>query len=336
MAKSRAAVVFIHGLAKKPEKDELLKIWHWALLRDNPMPNVFGESNKGMNLDTEDAPTIMSYYADVFYGKDYERDLQSYFEQNPVKQAGLELNSQGLTEVESGREPPIPVTPREAYFLEMLESKLAANLALEDDKVPDEAALPTGYEVAGFVPRRIREAIIKKAAMEAYYFLFNKEYVRPDGARFMVREALRQRLLDDVNHALAIADKVVIVSHSMGTMVAYDLLRNVKACPRVSTLITLGSPLGVREVQAELAPERGGPDFPERVDHWVNIYDPLDPICGPDPRFANDYRPFKDRSVKDIRESNWGSWRHTITHYLAGVKFRAELTTALDRAPGVQ
>ena len=40
-AKRAAAVVFIHGLAKKPPVDKLREIWLWGLTRDNPMPTVF-------------------------------------------------------------------------------------------------------------------------------------------------------------------------------------------------------------------------------------------------------------------------------------------------------
>lgn len=116
----------------------------------------------------------------------------------------------------------------------------------------------------------------------------------------------------------------------MGTMVAYDVLRNCAECPPVDTLITLGSPLGIREVQEELiAVDADDVDFPAaRLDHWINIYDPLDPICGADPKLANDYRSVGGKSVVDIKESNWGNWRHTITHYFAGSELRRQLAKA--------
>ncbi|MCF5716015.1 hypothetical protein I9H06_17550 [Pseudomonas tremae] len=43
-----------------------------------------------------------------------------------------------------------------------------------------------------------------------------------------------------------------------------------------------------------------------------------------------DYAPYGDRKVEDVRESNWGSWRHSITHYFAGKQFRALLAQALE------
>ena len=109
------------------------------------------------------------------------------------------------------------------------------------------------------------------------------------------------------------------------------MLRNCPECPPVHTLITAGSPLGVREVQDELvAADAEDVDFPaSRLEHWVNIYDPLDPICGADPRLANDYRSMNDKSVVDVKESNWGKWRHSISHYLAGTEFRRALAAAV-------
>ena len=102
----------------------------------------------------------------------------------------------------------------------------------------------------------------------------------------MVRQELRARLLKDLAAAQALGEKLVIVSHSMGTMVAYDVLRNCPECPPVDTLFTLGSPLGIREVQDELiAVDADHVDFPAaQLNRWINIYDPLDPICGADPK----------------------------------------------------
>jgi len=115
----------------------------------------------------------------------------------------------------------------------------------------------------------------------------------------------------------------------MGTIIAYDVLRNCADCPPVDTLFTLGSPLGVTEVQEQLlAKGKSKVDFPSGLGRWINVYDPLDPVCGADPRF-NDYIPFEGRSVQDVKESNWGSWRHTITHYFAGRKFRALFAQAI-------
>lgn len=325
MSTSPVAVVFIHGLAKKPPKEKLAEIWDWGLSRGNPMPTVFSAPNHGISLGTHGILSDFCYYADVFYGDDYETDYDSYYETN----AANELAQEGLLEVEEGLVPPDAITPREQTFLRNFEMKLRANLERTGDPAI-EAARPGDYEALGFLPSPVREAIIKKAAMEAYYFLFDKEFERKDGQRFQVRAVLRERLLDKLKSASSKADKVVVVAHSMGTMLAYDVLRNCEQCSKVDVLITLGSPLSVSEVQNELSATGDGVDFPaQKLDAWFNFYDPLDPICTLDPRLAGDYAAVDGKSVIDIKESNWGSWRHTITHYFAGTQLRATLAKAL-------
>jgi hypothetical protein len=336
MPKSPATVVFIHGLAKKPPAEKLKEIWLWGLGRDNPMPSVFPAPNRGINLSAKGIPQAFNYYADVFYGTEFETDLDSYYE---AVLAGTEIAADGLDKIEADLPLPVAVTPREQIFLQKFEAKLRAQLAEVSSPPPAsptaEGVPPKDLEIASWLPDPVKQAIIKKAAMEAFYFLFDKEYLRPDGERFRVRKELRDRLLRSLEEARAKSDKTVIVSHSMGTMVAYDVLRNCPSCPPVDTLITLGSPLGVREVQEELiAVDAGDVDFPAAtLGKWINIYDPLDPVCGADPKLANDYRTVDGKSVTDIRESNWGSWRHTITHYLAGSRLRSELTNALGLSP---
>jgi hypothetical protein len=324
------AVVFVHGLARKPAPEKLRDLWLEGLARGNPRPDVFAAPNDGLPLSTKGVPTSFNYYADVFYGTDYETDFASYYEKDTEADT---IAAERLDVVEGDLRTPKPETPRERAFVRKLEAKLSANL----DAMPAEAmAAPGGapaseMEIARWLPGPVKQAIVKKAAMEAFYFLFDKEYERADGQRFKVRSELRRRLLKELAGATEKAEKVVLVAHSMGTMVAYDVLRNCPECPLVDTLFTLGSPLGIREVQDELVAEGASDvDFPAaKLSRWINVYDPLDPVCGADPRLANDYQPVDGLSVTDVKESNWGGWRHTITHYFAGTLLRQHLRDAL-------
>ncbi|SEB22704.1 triacylglycerol lipase [Variovorax sp. YR216] len=322
------AVVFVHGLAKKPPPEKLEEIWRWGLERSSA-PAPFDGKNPGINLNTKGVPAVFNYYADVFYAEDYETSFDSYYESEGsavVKEENLKMVAGDLAE-------PSPANLEEKKFLEEFERKMRMAPSPAEPSDIDEspaAQEPAQLEIASWLPRPVKEAIIKKAAMEAYYFLFDKEYVRPqDGKAFKVREELRNRLLAKLREAAEKGEKLVLVTHSMGTMVAYDVLRNCPGCPPVDTLFTLGSPLGVTEVQEQLvAKDRKKVDFPPLLGRWVNVYDPLDPVCGADPRF-NDYAPFEGRAVEDVKESNWGSWRHTITHYFAGKRFRALFAQAV-------
>jgi hypothetical protein len=332
--KKKFAVVFVHGLAKKPSPKKLEEIWLWALGRNGPRPEVFGTANPGIDLNDQGVVFDFTYWADVFYGTDYETDVSDQYE----KANEVELSAVNVDVVAGELKLPEPGTTRELRFLAELERKLSETNtpgALSATELAylgtSQAVDPGQFEIASWLPRPVKQAIIRKAAMEAYYYLFNKQYERSDGARFHVRDELRGRLLRDLTAARESAEKVVVVSHSMGTVIAYDVLRNVEACPSVDTLFTVGSPLGITEVQDELrAADSKQVDFPAfKLQHWFNVYDPLDPICGLDPKFANDFAPVDGKRVVDIDESNWGNWRHTITHYLAGVKFRSSLADAL-------
>lgn len=322
------AVVFVHGLAKKPPLDKLEEIWRWGLERsDTPPP--FDGNNPGIDLDTQGVPGIFNYYADVFYGTDYETEFDSYFE----SESNAVLQEEHFKVVAGELAAPISVSAEEMNFLEAVERKMREVPSPTEQRALEGLPAAQGasqLEIASWLPRPVKEAVIKKAAMEAYYFLFEKDYVRPaDGVTFKVREELRNRLIKDLKVAAERAEKLVLVTHSMGTMIAYDVVRNCEDCPPVDVLFTLGSPLGITEVQERLrAKGKKHVDFPPALGRWINIYDPLDPICGADPKM-DDYTPVQGRKVEDVHESNWGGWRHTITHYFAGRKFRTLLAEAL-------
>jgi len=333
-ARKPYAAVFVHGLAKKPAPPKLEEIWLWGLGRDDPKGDVFTNPNPGIDLNVGGVPFVFNYYADVFYGEDYETEVGSYYESNLEAANETEVPPENVSKVAGDLKPPVPETPREQRFLEEFERKLQQQPTPPTVPPPrprPKAAAPGELEIASWLPGPVKEAIIKRAAMEAYYFLFNKEYVRADGQRFDVRAELRRRLIKALAEANERAEKTVLVTHSMGTMVAYDVLRNCAECSQVDTLFTLGSPLGVQEVQDELvAAGRKTVDFPSTaLRRWVNVYDPLDPVCGSDPVLSNDFAAAAGRSVEDVKESNWGSWRHTITHYFAGKTFRTRLAEAV-------
>ena len=68
---------------------------------------------------------------------------------------------------------------------------------------------------------------------------------------------------------------LVVVAHSLGSLVALDLLPHLPTELRVRRLVTLGSPAGWPSLHR--ATERGDAAFPyDRVGSWVNIHSPLD------------------------------------------------------------
>ena len=126
------------------------------------------------------------------------------------------------------------------------------------------------------------------------------------------RHAMEQTLADRIN---AGGGPFVIVAHSQGSMIAYDLLRHLsKAECDVRLLLTIGSPLGITEVQDALKQWNGNLAVPDCVTRWVNVADPLDPVAF-DKTLADDY---SGGSITDFLALNKDSplHPHSATGYL--------------------
>ena len=209
------AVVFIHGLARKPPPAKLEEIWRWGLSRLDPNAAAFPNPNPGIDLNIEGVPVLFNYYADVLYSEDYETELESYYEAETAV-----VQPDNLDKVAGELRPPQPANERERRFLAEFERKTSEqptpptpSSILAAPAVADAAE----FEIASWVPEPVKQIIIKKAAMEAFYFLFDKEYQREDGRRFKMRQELLQRLLGILRAAEQKAEKIILVTHSMGT-----------------------------------------------------------------------------------------------------------------------
>ena len=75
------------------------------------------------------------------------------------------------------------------------------------------------------------------------------------------------------------ADEVLIAAHSMGGLIAYDVLRAAEAdgtpLPRCA-LVTLGAPLGLADLKLKLADEHGPLRVPAALTAWTNLMDRQD------------------------------------------------------------
>jgi hypothetical protein len=117
-----------------------------------------------------------------------------------------------------------------------------------------------------------------------------------------LRDKAIQRIVDAVNET---SDEVILLGHSLGTVVAYDALRRHPDLP-VRAYVSLGSPLGLPMVRRSL--EAGGPlRFPDDLDSWVNVYDKRDFVTGNQPLAqlypADDGRQVDDKLSKGRRPS---------------------------------
>ena len=126
--------------------------------------------------------------------------------------------------------------------------------------------------------------------------------------RRAVRDAVNKVVADVLN------DKpTVIVAHSLGTIVAYNILRSSKSSTQVPLLVTLGSPLALRAVREVLEPIV----FPDKVGSWYNAFDTRDIVS----LYSLDPENFPITGTSKTIENNPGlrnetDNRHGISGYL--------------------
>lgn len=69
---------------------------------------------------------------------------------------------------------------------------------------------------------------------------------------------------------------MLIAAHSMGGLIAYDVLRGAERdgtpLPRAA-LVTLGAPLGLTEIRLKLEAEHGALRVPAALTAWTNLMD---------------------------------------------------------------
>ncbi|MFD5949566.1 trypsin-like serine peptidase [Streptomyces collinus] len=89
--------------------------------------------------------------------------------------------------------------------------------------------------------------------------------------------AVRQAVLDSVMETMPAGGELVLVTHSLGTVVGMDLLTRLPESLDPVLLVTAGSPLGLDGVNERLLTR--GPHQPPRVRDWVNVWCPTDTVA---------------------------------------------------------
>jgi hypothetical protein len=239
-------LVFIHGIAQQDFEAEALEADWKAWLR-------LGMSDPSM---LDGAEVKLAYYATVL---DELTDKHRLFgiipmgeEQQPtdedlaMKEAMDEIAmAEGLTKPQIAakeRELDNEVVPQ--GWIPM-SRRINAILRLLEDKSP------------------LHGAVAQMLVKQAY------EYLRHDEVRDAVGAIVKPELTKG---------RMVLVTHSLGTVVGFRLLRELAAegapvdCP---LLVTMGSPLAMRAVSSRVRPPF---EIPAGVGRWINTFDPTDVV----------------------------------------------------------
>lgn len=95
--------------------------------------------------------------------------------------------------------------------------------------------------------------------------------------------------------------RILLIAHSMGSIIAYDVLRAYEdaASPlQVEHFVTIGAPLGLPYVTAKIRREFGATRTPKCVQRWTNLADPRDKVAL-DCTLADEYAAYAGIGVSD-------------------------------------
>jgi hypothetical protein len=200
-----------------------------------------------------------------------------------------------------------------------------ADLELEKFGWGDALRVPVLRAALSFLARKtgVAAVVIEDFLTDVAYYLENAGM--RDAVLDIVEDALRTKL--------PAGGPIVVVGHSLGTIVAYDALTRLRPEYDVRLFCTAGSPLGYPVVQKNLLSKVDGQRprvpgcVPARTDGWVNAFDVNDVVALIHP-IGPDFTAACAGQVRDERTFN-GDQPHSISDYMADPDIAGPIGRAL-------
>jgi hypothetical protein len=150
--------------------------------------------------------------------------------------------------------------------------QMAANAGLDEDDIRRELTDPTvqkGVQNWGWVQAALR-ALDRVAGLNSGFI----DLVTRDVYVYLQHLAV-SRAIDEIVANTIGTEPCVVVAHSLGSVIAYNILLRRAADQPVKQFVTIGSPLGIRGIKRKLErPLR----HPRCVASWFNAYDRRDVV----------------------------------------------------------
>ncbi|MEO5903743.1 MAG: S8 family peptidase [Gemmatimonadaceae bacterium] len=341
-------IIYVHGIGNKPPASVLKQQWDQSLFefdlgertrmaywvdRDRyPMPTEAVSSGGDYADATEEAPQ----------GEFSSKATRAPWD--PVAEvAGM---NEDIIELVGSPDPKL-ATDKNGDRLRGIAAKMLGDNNLVNDAVYSAVAAkldgPDGAEarrisaqrygaaalrakIFGFLPRPLRQWMTRKVTS---MFLRDVNDLFVDKVRGeRMRDSLRERLR-------AGGEPLIVVAHSQGTMIAYCVLMEEEfANLDIRLFVTIGSPLGVDEVQDFIRDltKTKKLTVPPNVRRWINVCDPLDPVAL-DKDIRDDYSPNKvGVRIENHIAFNPDSPRHphSATGYLTLAEVRQPIREIVD------
>lgn len=253
-------IIGIHGLGNKPPEKLLQRWWKKAIIEGLVRLN---KPSGGINFE-------LVYWADILYPKPLHLSVKDktdpLFLDEPYKSQPV---------------PSLNTVPSNHIF-----TKIFNFFERQLDHVFLNKDMSLKFQ-------GLTETIIKRyfKDLEIYY---SENRISQGKQKRPIREVIQERLM---NTLLKHKDKdIMLIGHSMGSIIAYDVLMNLKNDIRINTLVTIGSPLGLPVIVSRIFKEIKAKNkalkrlhTPENVDyHWYNLSDKDDNVAM-DHTLADDY-----------------------------------------------
>ncbi len=272
------SILLVHGRSFKPEKTALTRLWMAALRH-----GIQRDLTPAKQQRFEDAKVEMVYYG----------QLSNAF-----------LKARG-----NPYDPKADLADRRATLARLKKYPADKFTKTEYQDLPGISSLKEFLADIGSVltsPLHLSDSLIAAAA--------------PDIARYWDEESqfgsdVRYQMVQPLKRAMRRDGKILVISHSLGTMVCYDTFwkfshmgeyRNEFVTRPVDTWITLGSPLGDETIKRNLkgASLSGPRKFPNIVKKWRN-FAAEDDFISHDEDVKNDYKAMLEQGlVSDISDAD--------------------------------
>lgn len=250
-------IIAIHGLGNKPPKEQLEMYGRMAVEE--------GIKNLGYNFKLPEFELV--YWADLLYDKPQTLD-------------------------EKNKDSP--------YFLDEVYTKAPKNYKVEQHEIRQkflDLFKKLVYRIFLRKDYKLRYAFVSQKLLHKYfhelevYFTGDSEF--DSDFNFQVKEKIIQRLSDALKKHQN--DEIMLIAHSMGSIIAFDVLSFMVKDIHVHTLVTIGAPLGAPFVMSRIAAHSKSTygkvklQTPETVTkHWYNFSDIMDKIAL-DYKLADDF-----------------------------------------------
>ncbi|MFW1985619.1 esterase/lipase family protein [Acinetobacter guillouiae] len=240
-------IIMVHGINQADKDPDTLKhIWVTAFLD--------GVFQAGLTKIPETTKIEFVYYGDkVKLYLDNDKSDNGLFDLRTRGLHAFTLNIEGLNTDEKA-------------ILESIANNLDDEETLPEDVIPKNILVPSSFKdkVAKAIIKitshygKIHTWGLKNFAREASLYLNNVKY----------RNEVKAKLLEKIEENQD--EDVVLIGHSLGSVVCFDVMQNLDPKYKISRFITLGSPLGI-PVFYNFFNNRNKPL--SLKGEWINFYD---------------------------------------------------------------